>query len=205
MARKLFGSFFGKSRRNRKHRNNPALSIKSPVKAMTAAFDMDLAKRALFIAGANIVTQYVSNTVGGYIPKTGQNAIDTKVVPVVTALGAAGVAGMVAGRFMPSRKNDVMLGGMLVGLTRALAAVFPGTFKDIRMGEDDLSGFGDYVDPRQIAAPIGINDYVDPRQIAAPVSMRGMGDEATVPQAAAAVGLDGFAEQAVAEEIAMQS
>ena len=176
-------------KRSKRCRDNPgAVSIKSPVKALTSAFNIDLAKRAGFVIGGNLLTTFVADKIIGSVDMLKSN----KAANVLVVLGMAGVAGAAAHRFMPSRGSDVLLGGMLAGLTRTLKMVWPSQFGSL--GDDleqDMEGLYDYVDPRQIMAPMGT---------------RGFGDYGTVPQATGAMRLDGIsADMAVAEEIASQA
>ena len=178
-------------RRGRRHWSNPggeAVSIKQPMKALTSAYNLNLAKRGAFVVGGNLLTTLVTDFIAGKV------AIikDNKMANVATTLVVAGLAGAGAKRFMPARADDVLLGGMLAGLTRTLKMVWPSQFGNL---SDDLEQ--------------DLDDYVDPRQIMAPVGTRGIGytgDYGSVPQATGAVRLDGLAaDQAVADEIASQA
>jgi hypothetical protein len=188
-----------KRSRGRKCRSNPASITAAPMKAVTSAFSKDLLVRGGVIVAGNLATTLAADALISRV-----DMLKNKWVNVVTVLVTAGVAGTLAKKYLPKYGDDILLGGMLAGLTRGLKTAFPNQFGNLS-GDDDLDGLDDFVNPNQVMRPIGMNDYADPRQLMAPIGVSGFGDSATVPQATRAMQLDGLADMAVAEEIEAQA
>lgn len=190
--------------RHRKHsrRDNPvaATSIMHPVEAVKSGFKPTLLKRAAWIVGGNLLTTFVADKIINSVSMIKDN----KILNVLTVLGTAGLAGagarMVPVAMVKANADDVLLGGMLAGLTRTLKIVWPSQFGNL---SEDLEGLEDYVNPMNIGRPIGVSDYVNPLQIGRPI---GVSDYGSVPQAAGALKLDGLsADEMVANEIGAQA
>lgn len=186
-------------RRSRRCQSNPSITA-APMKAVTSAFTKDLLIQGGTILAGNLITVFLADMAISRV-----DLLKNKWANVAAVLATAGVTGTLAKKYLPKYGNDILIGGMLAGLTRGLKTAFPNQFGGTGLGEDDLEGLEDFVDPRQVMAPIGMSDYADPRRLMAPVGTSGLGDSATVPQARGAITLDGLADLAVAEEIESQA
>lgn len=191
-------------------------SIKEPVKATLQGFKIDTLKSVGMVVVGNIVTNMAAKQVQKLHPSLGGN----KILNIGSTLLTAGAAGVVAKRFAPKYANDVLVGGLLAGLSSTLKSIWPQHFGSLA---DDLEGIGDdglgntwMIGPGEAAAAIpmnvldtnapvsyvqqrspymrGMESYMHPSQPVVSLSGGGMGDEATVPQVENAVRLDGMDE-----------
>lgn len=140
-------------------------------------------------------------------------------IEIASLLGIAGLQGMIVHKFIPKilNANDVLIGGILAGVTKTARMVLPSSFSSCGLGED-MEGMGAYyATPEQIMGAItpngmhagfpgmrGFGAYPSP---AAPlIGTHGLGDEAMYQQVQPAnvVTLDGMADAEIQREIAMQ-
>lgn len=165
-------------RRNRSRRRNPgtALSLRRPVRALTAGFNVKTLSRAAVITGGALGNAWLTGAVGSFLP----DMLTAGPGSYVTGLASAGVLGAGAGMISPKMAGDVFFGGVIEVMTRAvreyIVPMLPG-----------LSGMGDYltVANAREAQPLGY-----------------MGDYLTVNNAREAQPLGGYGEGTVAEELA---
>ncbi len=173
--------------------------------AAFSGFKPNVLVPASTILGGNILTTWSAGMIASKLPVLKSN----KVLDVLTVGLTAGLAGMATRRFAPKYANNVLIGGALAAVTRAIRNFAPSILPSSCLGDDmdglseDLDGLSDWMaSPRNIrnAFPLhGMSAYPGP---SAPVI--GMNDYAmnvqTTPQAL--VQLDGM--DAVGEEIAAQ-
>ena len=133
---------------------------------------------------------------------------------VGTLLLLAGAQTIAVKKLAPRYASDVLIGGILAGVTRFAKIVLPGRFTTCGLGEDleglsdDMYGMGDWMaspgNIRNAFALRGMDAYPSPQ--APVIGTAGMDDYALRWQAQPQniVQLDGLADSEVQREIAMQ-
>ncbi len=194
-----------RSRRSRRTRHNAgAMSlVHNTTRSLKAGFAPNTLKRATAILLGNISTTFYVDQIGSRVPMIRSNP----VFEIGSLLLLAGANAMVAKRIWPKHASDILIGGILAGVTRAVKTVLPGRFSTCGLGED-MEGMGGmdgwFADPRQIQHAFPLAGYASP---AAPtIGTHGLGDEAMYHQVQPTnvIQLDGLANEEVGREIAMQ-
>ncbi len=177
--------------------------VRNTTRSLKAGFAPTTLKKAGTILAGNVGASFFADKLAQHVPMVRSNAF----FEIGTLLLLASAQGMVVKKFIPKilNANDIFIGGLIAGATRALKLVLPSTFMGCGLGED-FEGMGSYyADPRQImhAFPLhGIGAYPGPQ--APMIGTHGLGDEAVYPQVQHAITLDGMANDAVGQEIANQ-
>lgn len=187
--------------------------IKQTTRSLKAGFNGKVVRRAANILAGNVGATFFNDRLAGFFPMVRSNPI----FEIGSLLAIAGLQGMVVHKFIPKilNANDILIGGILAGVTKAARTVLPGQFSSCGLGED-MEGLGNsfYATPEQVLYPItpngmrtsiaGFGAYQSP---AAPlIGTNGLGDEAMYQQVQPAniVTLDGMADAEIQREIAMQ-
>ncbi len=140
-------------------------------------------------------------------------ALEIDLVGALLLLG--GAQGVFVGKVLkyPKYATDLMIGGILAGVTRAVKMVLPNQFSTCGLGED-MEGLGDYIHPGVgVVTPNGqfvqhlngFGAYIGPSN---PLTgTHGLGDEAMYHQVQPTnvIQLDGMADAEISRELAMQS
>jgi len=145
-VRRSRGRKVGRRRRS----NNPgAVSLRRPLKAVMAGFNVKLLSRAGVMVGGALGNAALSGTASGYMPGVLQSGPGSYVV----GLGTAGLLGAGVGMVMPRLAGDVFLGAVLEVVTRAVkdyvVPLIPG-----------MSGMGDYLTRTDAATARPLGDYL---------------------------------------------
>ncbi len=197
-----------KSRKSRRNAGTASL-VKSTTRSLGAGFQTKVLKQAGTILGGNVLTTWSEGMIASRVPQIRSHP----AVEVLSLFVLAGAAGVFAAK-TPLRKlvnpSDVLIGGILAGITRGAKYLFPGTFTTCGLGDDGMDGLnGWYANPHNIgtAFPL-LNGYAGPAAIAQGVreGIAGMNDYAQLYQTSAPTlintALDGMAANAeVAHEI----
>ncbi len=173
MARKRRGHRRNPSRRRRHRRNpgygyNPAssLSIKQPIKAVTAGFSVPMLKKAgILSAGAiadGLVTGALNNyVVGNFAPSLQSNQYAQYGLGLVGALGAA---------VAPRYASDLMTGAVV----KVVADVINGlNISGVRA----FSGMRDFLTQRQVNNARAMGDFLVQKQVNNARTLSGMCDD----------------------------
>lgn len=141
-----------KGRRGRRRAYNvggSSLTLRRPLQAVTAAYNINTLGRAGVMVGGALGNAWLTGAVSGFLPSMLQSGVGGYVV----GLASAGVLGAGVGMVAPRYASDVFLGGVLEVMTRVVkqyvVPMLPG-----------MSGLGDYltVANAQEARPLG--DYL---------------------------------------------
>jgi hypothetical protein len=149
---------FNRGRRSRRgsrvrgRRRNPggggALSIRSPLKAVTAGFNVGtLSKAAVVVSGA-LGNAWLSGFVGGYMP----GMLRSEPGNFITGLATAGLLSAGVGMVSPKFAGPIFFGGVLEVVTRA--------FKKYVGPMIGLKGLGDYLSRSDAAGARPLGQYM---------------------------------------------
>lgn len=218
---------WGRRRARRGRRNAGAMSlVKNTTRSLGAGFNTKVLKRAGTILGGNVLTTWSEGMIASRVPFLRSHPI----AEVLSLFILSGMASIAAAK-TPARKylnpSDILIGGMLAGITRGAKLLFPGSFSTCGLGED-MDGMGGlFIGPQNTnyAFPL-LNGYAGPHALAqgvrdgiagmgwAPgpgnptIGTSGMNDYAQLYQTQAPTvitALDGMAANAeVSHEIGMQ-
>lgn len=128
--------------RRRTRRNAGAMSIvKNTTRSLRAGFNPSVIKRAGAILLGNISTTWYVDQIGSRIHMIRTNP----VLEVGSLLLLAGAQGVFVDKVLKQRKyaSDILIGGILAGVTRAVKTVLPNQFATCGLS-DDLDGLGSY-------------------------------------------------------------
>ncbi len=218
---------WGRRRARRSRRNAGAMSlVKNTTRSLGAGFQGKVLKRAGTILGGNVLTTWSEGMIASRVPFLRSHPIAEVFSLFVLAGAASVVAAKTAVRKYVS-PADILIGGMLAGITRGAKLLFPGSFATCGLGEDLEGMDGWFANPHNIgtAFPL-LNGYAGPHALAqgvregiagmgwAPgpgnptIGTSGMNDYAQLYQTQAPTvitALDGMAANAeVSHEIGMQ-
>lgn len=199
--------------------------IRTTTRSLGAGFNTKVIKQASTILGGNILTTWSEGMIASRLPFLRSS----KIAEVLSLFVLSGAAGVFSKKFLSKFVNpsDVLIGGILAGITRGAKYLLPGTFATCGLGDDegfmglgeDMDGLGAFYHPgMQVITPNGMfvnhlngmGSYAHKGQPLITLNGGyGMGDSAVVPQTRAPLlintALDGMgAMQAVGEEIGMQ-
>ncbi len=217
-ARKGWGR--RKSRRTRRNAGGMSI-VKQTTKSVREGFAPSTIKKATAILLGNISTTWYVDQIASRVPMIRSNPLFEIGSLLLLASGNA----LVAKRIWPKHANDILVGGILAGVTRAVKTVLPGRFPTCGLGEDSMDGMGDYsyvqgmgnlgsggfIGPFVASRAFtmqGIDGYASPH--APTIGTHGLGDEAVYQQVQGNQGrnlvtLDGLANMAVMQEIESMS
>jgi len=152
--------------RRRRRAANPALSLRRPMSALTAGFNVNTLKTAGIVAAGAVLNAMASKPVINMMPIDALRSGPGSYIPGLATAGAlGGLTGMVAPKFA----GNVLMGGVLQVALKALGDLTP----------YGLSGLSDYLTAAQVqqARPLaGMGDYLTAPQVAqARPLMTGMG------------------------------
>ncbi len=135
--------------RRRTRRNAGTMSmVKHTTRSLRAGFDPAILKRASAILLGNISTTWYVDQIASRVPMIRSNPI----FDIGALLLLGGAQGVFVSKVLkqPKYATDIMIGGILAGVTRAAKTVLPKQFSTCGLGEDldgladDLDGLGDY-------------------------------------------------------------
>ncbi len=215
-----------RSSRRRTRRNAGSTSlVRNTTRSLKAGFAPTTLKKAGTILAGNMGASFFTDKLAMHFPIVRSNP----VIEIATLLLLASGQGMFVKRFIPKvlNANDIFIGGLIAGATRALKMVLPKTFQTCGLGEDldglgyEMDGMGDYsyvqgmgdytVSPGNpvintqggwVNRLNGMDAYPGPQ--APTIGTHGLDDSAVIPQVQRAITLDGMADMAVADEISNQ-
>ncbi len=187
-------------RRSRRTRRNAGSLVRTATRSLGAGFKVKAWEQATAILAGNVGATFFTDKATQALP-----VLRNPFLQIGTLLLTAGGQMLAVKKLAPKYAANVLVGGILAGVTRAAKMVLPGRFITCGLGED-FEGLDDwFMNPRlaQSAFPLhGMDGYASPQ--ARMIGTSGMGDEATLMQAQHAITLDGFADMALAEELAQQ-
>jgi len=180
--------------------------------AATRGFHLNVVKSTATIVAGSFLTSLISGKAQSMLPVLGSN----KFAKVGTTLLSAGLVGMLGKKVLPSRANELFVGGMISGVTEGLGEFFPSIKTGLKgLADYDLqdelagsqaailSGMGDFANPMTITnAPqlmAGMNDFLDPNDLRRTVGTHGVGDFMDVGDMRHVVGVG----EIVGEELTM--
>lgn len=186
--------------------------VRQTTRSMQAGFHTNTLKHAGTILAGNVGATFFQDRLAGVVPMIRSNPL----FEVGSLLALAGLQAFVVKKFIPKilNANDILIGGILAGVTRGVKAIIPGHFTTCGLGEDmeglgdDLEGLGAwFATPRSIGSAFALRGYASPQ--APTIGTHGLGDEAVFNQIQGNMGhnlvtLDGMANDEVGREIAMQ-
>ena len=180
----------GKEQTMARYKRNPDVApITQPLNAVKAGFNKGLVVQGLAILAGNFLTRKLSNMVVnrvGYLQGVGAA---NKAASVAVVLATAGVVGGVTKAVLPKFSSDVFVGGVLTGVSDALAALIPGQFGGSNkmlaeeFSPDALDGLADNLMIGQAMSPVGVSGFGD------------MGDNLMIGQAMSPVGVSELGEE----------
>ncbi len=185
--------------------------VRNTTRPLRAGFDPKILKRATAILLGNISTTWYVDQIASRVPMLRSNPI----FDIGTLLLLGGAQGVFVSKVLkqPKYAADVMIGGILAGVTRAVKMVLPNQFSTCGLGED-MEGLGAYyASPGNVVVTPngqyvnrlnGLSAYPGP---ALPlIGTHGLGDEAMYHQVQPTnvITLDGMADAEMQREIAMQ-
>lgn len=179
-----------------------SLSVGGIKKAALSGFNKNRLTNTAFSLAGIVATAFVAKKVqdvaGKFLPSDG---VIGKVAKVGTTLLTAGAVGYAAKRFVPSRANAVLTGGLIMGVADGINEFFPSISVPIGM-----KGLADIADENALAWNLG--DFADPYNVGNAFPARQpIGDFATPPQVRGAFParqpIGNYADHVVGEEISM--
>lgn len=201
-----------RSRRTRRTRRNAGSMsmVRNTTRSLRAGFDPKILKRASAILLGNISTTWYVDQIASRVPMLRSSP----VFDIGALLLLGGAQGVFVSHILkqPKYATDIMIGGILAGVTRAVKMVLPNQFSTCGLGED-MEGLGDYIYPgvgvvtlngQWVQRLNGLGAFARP---GAPlIGTHGLGDEAMYHQVQPTnvIQLDGMADAEMQREIAMQ-
>ncbi len=189
------------AKKHRRGRFNPVASLS---RAVGKVFDKKDAKKAAGIIGGVIGTTFLTDI--ALSPDFMSTVRNNKFLNVLSMLGMSAVAGYLARqtKYTKAHANDIAIGGVVAGITRALKYVAKGSSWGKYLGEGDgMDGFDNYA---HLDTPLvnlhGFGNYASPQSNL--ISMHGMGDDLNMRNAGFALShphLVGMGDSAVMGQI----
>lgn len=123
--------------------------VRQTTRSLRAGFATKTLERAGTILAGNMGATFFTEKLASIAPMIRSNTF----FEIASLLGVASVQAFVVKKFIPKMLNasDILIGGILAGVTRGVKAVLPGSFTTCGLGED-FEGMGDsyYPTPWQV-------------------------------------------------------